>query len=83
MYQNPTSQQSNVSANLDKWEKTKRLRMIQEFKESCQITIKQQIEHASASKGRGDDDDLEDPEDDAPLVRGEDGEYNNTRGASS
>ena len=57
--------------------------MIQEFKESCQITIKQQIEHASASKGRGDDDDLEDPEDDAPLVRGEDGEYNNTRGASS
>ena len=44
------------------------------------MTIKS-VDHATAAKGKGDaGDDLEEPDDEAPLVRGEDGEYNMTRG---
>ena len=50
--------------------------MIQDFKESCEITINQN-EKIEEKKQRNPD--LEDQE---PLVRGEGGEYNNTRGRS-
>ena len=41
LYENPMAQQTSQSANLTSKEKGKRLRMIQDFKESCQITFQQ------------------------------------------
>ena len=41
MYDNPMAQKTNVAQNLGKKEKNKRLRMMQDYKESCQITIGQ------------------------------------------
>ena len=40
-------------------------------------------EHLPSAKSFGDTGDLEDPEDDEPLVRGADGEYGMTRGKTT
>ena len=40
-------------------------------------------EHLPSARSFGDNGDLEDPEDDEPLVRGADGEYGMTRGKTT